>query len=211
MYTPQVFPNPLRAAVDGVYPPPSSSGVMQAVETTPGSGDLLTGEIQCPRVPPHRYLRPTKSCLKRSSDQTMYRRVSFAYPRCIITGVPLPLENRVRRQQVVLAVPRQKGKRQSSAAKRAAFLKAAPDWTSACDEPMTGMSDEEDAIAFRYREEEAELDRRHEIAARFTQFNKADSPITHKRYRSHHPAVIKSRARSSRPKPGPRSVPPPSR
>lgn len=216
MLADQVFPNPLRAAEVGYGLPPSLSGELVAVP--PGAEDINTGEIQCPRVAPHRFLVPTKSCLRpschpaQSPDRAMRRGVSFAHPRCIISGVPLPSLHRPRRRCLDVEDPQQ-GQCPPPRAKRSRFFRHDADWTSDCDEPMTGVSDEEDAVALSHREEEAELDRQHDLADRFALFNKGDCPIKSKRGRSRHPAVIESRARTSWPKPGLHrwSVPPPSR
>ncbi|KAL2024969.1 hypothetical protein VTK56DRAFT_3668 [Thermocarpiscus australiensis] len=61
---------------------------------------------------------------------------------------------------------------------------------SPCDEPMTGVTAEEDQAAAKHRAEEEELDRRIAIAAEHARLNKIRCPITSKFERRRHPALV---------------------
>ncbi|KAK0657976.1 hypothetical protein B0T16DRAFT_319909 [Cercophora newfieldiana] len=169
--------------------------------------DAVYGIITAPRVAPHRSGRqPAKSCLKtasrprsgagtaKSHGEVGALRWDTQNPytvtgRCIITGrhvIPrwrAPKEFRRERNMVIRAM---------SPEDRLA-LKAVPNWTSDCDAPMTGMSEEQDLAAAQHQAEEDELDRRIAEARVNWQRNKADCPIPNKTARSRHPAVVESK------------------
>ncbi|KAK0719240.1 hypothetical protein B0H67DRAFT_446086, partial [Lasiosphaeris hirsuta] len=135
--------------------------------------DQDSGLIEVPRVPPHRSgLRPAKSCLKRgkkivkkprgpSQVQTHFRTPNEELKlRCIITGHVYTPHARDRREFV---------RAQNEAAreeKRSGEFspQPQPEWSSDCDVPMSGISEELDWEAARYRAEEEELDDLQEIA-----------------------------------------------
>ncbi|KAK3342006.1 hypothetical protein B0T25DRAFT_523200 [Lasiosphaeria hispida] len=146
--------------------------------------DQDSGLIEVPRVPPHRSdLKPAKSCLKRGKKNTKKPRgqnqvrTHFRTPheevelRCIITGhvykphAREPKESLREHRAAVRAMKR-----------RGEILEEAePDWSSDCDVPMSGISDELDWEAAQYRAEEDELDEWQQLALRNQALNKRES------------------------------------
>ncbi|KAK0631312.1 hypothetical protein B0T14DRAFT_489894 [Immersiella caudata] len=158
-------------------------------EPSPESRDALRGH----HVPLHQTgLTPVKSCLKRPRHPTRAlagvddRRVSLEVDpyfgvvtgRCAVTGT--------------VVFPH--GRRDKSEWHRRRSTKERPDWTSDLDEPMTGVSDDQDLAAAESLAEEDELDRRLFEAAQNWGRNKAECPVSRKHDRWFHPAVLESKA-----------------
>ena len=125
-------------------------------------GDMLTGQINQPRLAPHRRgLQPRKSCMKhpkprpRSSGKSVRFTVPADCPvtcRCLITRQEFfPIGGKARQREVKdFTTP----------------IDARCAWApSPCDEPMTGVSPPADAEAMQYRQEEMALDEQHVLAA----------------------------------------------
>ncbi|AEO68138.1 uncharacterized protein THITE_2089633 [Thermothielavioides terrestris NRRL 8126] len=131
--------------------------------------DHVSGRIGLPRVPPHRIdLQPLRGCLKTPGK----RRAGWFFTRfapdarCVITGNVVPAHLRDRAEWAAAILSRIERRRAMQALGDRDRQEPPVEWEpSSCDEPMTGVSEEDDALAMRSRAEEAELDRRLELAA----------------------------------------------
>ncbi|SPQ24616.1 0d7afd07-3174-4cfd-a50b-d1858e99309c [Thermothielavioides terrestris] len=155
-------------------PPTSSMDVDGPVSTFEIVGSPTTSmDVDTPVAAPGSPSRrlpddPLRGCLKTPGK----RRAGWLFTRfdpnarCVITGDVVPAHLRDRAEWAAAILSRIERRRAMQALGDRDRQEPPVEWEpSSCDEPMTGVSEEDDALAMRSRAEEAELDRRLELAA----------------------------------------------
>lgn len=205
-------PSHTGACASTTTPPPATDG--RFLRSNPNLvnplayRDMMTGEIYCPRMAPHRrFVQPLKGCMKRAKSSSCGKSVQFTAPagelitcRCIITGQKFYPITGPARPAEILNTP----------------VDARNRWApSPCDEPMTGVSLLSDAEATQYRQEEMALDDQLVLSATNAAQNKVITApglphwfIQYKWYNYLHPCLEGKprkvrKARCSKPPPSP--------